>query len=52
MLSAMVQEQSLHHEKLYLSFIDFRKAFDLIVLEILHRKVVKGKMLNAVQSVY
>lgn len=44
------------NKKLYSAFIDFKKAFDFVVRDILWYKLIKsgvrGKILNVIQSVY
>ena len=55
-LLALVQKQLLNHWKLYVCFIDFKKAFDLIERNnlriILKKNDIKGKMHMAVRSMY
>ena len=52
----MIQRQLLRNKKLYVAFIDFRKAFDFIahckLWPILSRTGIKGKMLQSIQSMY
>ena len=56
MLFALVQNQLLNHGKLYVCFIDFKKAFDLIdrnTLWLIFKKYgIRGKMYKAVKSMY
>ena len=51
---SMIQRQLLRNKKLYVAFIDFRKAFDLIaqckLWPFLSRTGIKGKMLQTIQS--
>ena len=51
-----VQKQLLNHGKLYVCFIDFKKAFDLIdgntLWLILKKNGIRGKMYKAVKSIY
>ena len=55
-LLASVQKQLLNHGKLYVRFIDFKKAFDLIdrnsLWLILKNNGIRGKMYKAVKSMY
>ena len=55
-LLALVQKQLLSQWKLYVCFIDFKKAFDLIdrnnLWLILKKNGIKGKMYMAVRSMY
>ena len=55
-LSSMVQKQLLNRKKLYVAFIDFRKAYDSInrekLWEVLQKRGVGGKMFSALQSMY
>ena len=55
-LVAMIQRQLLYHRKLYVAFIDFKKAFDSVVRSklwgILRRNGVKGRMYKAITSMY
>ena len=55
-LSSLVQKQLLHHKKLYVAFIDFRKAYDSMTREklwvVLEKRGIGGKMLAALQSMY
>jgi len=55
-LLACAQKQLVRHRKLYVAFIDFRKAFDLVCRDklwvILNANGVNGKMLNALKSMY
>ena len=50
----MIQRLLLRNKKLYVAFIDFRKAFDFIehckLWPILSRTGIKGKMLQTIQS--
>ena len=52
----MVQKQLLNHGKLYVCFIDFKKAFDLIdrntLWLILKKNGIRGKMYKAVKGMY
>ena len=56
MLFALVQNQLLNHGKLYVRFIDFKKAFDLTdrntLWLILKKYSIRGKMYKAVKSMY
>ena len=53
-LFSMIQRQLLRNKKLYVAFMDFRKAFDFIahckLWPILSRTGIKGKMLQTIQS--
>ena len=55
-LLALVQKQLLNHSKLYVAFIDFKKAFDLVdrsrLWEVLQKNNVKGRMYRAIKSMY
>lgn len=55
-LFSMIQRYLLRNKKLYVAFIDFRKAFDLIshckLWPILQKSGIKGKMLRTIQSMY
>ena len=55
-LLALVQRQLLNHGKLYVAFIDFKKAFDLVdrscLWAVLRKNGVRGKMYRAIQSMY
>lgn len=55
-LQALVQKQLLTHKKLYVAFIDFRKAFDSVVRTTLWKTLkkngVKGKMYQALSCMY
>jgi hypothetical protein len=55
-LFAMIQKHLLKKKKLYVAFIDFRKAFDLIshckLWPVLIKNGIKGKMLRTIQSMY
>ena len=55
-LLALVQKQLLNHGKLYVRFIDFKKAFDLIdrntLWLILKKNGIRGKMHEVVKSMY
>ena len=53
---SLIQKQMLHHIKLYVAFIDFRKAFDSVIRSelwtVLKKKGLKGKMYQAIVSMY
>ena len=55
-LHAIVNKQLVRHRKLYVAFIDFRKAFDGIsrvkLWLVLRKRGISGKMLNALKSMY
>ena len=55
-LYAMIQKQLVKHKKLYVAFIDFRKAFDGISREklwsVLRNIGIRGKMFRALKSMY
>ena len=55
-LLALIQKQLLRHRKLYVAFIDFRKAFDTVcrtkLWNILYRNGLGGKIATALQSMY
>ena len=55
-LYSMIQRHLLRNKKLYVAFIDFRKAFDFIshckLWPILNKIGIKGKMLQTIQSMY
>ena len=55
-LLALVQKQLLSHGKLYVCFIDFKKAFYLVdrntLWLILKKNGIRGKMYKAVKSMY
>jgi hypothetical protein len=56
-LFAMVQKfLSKKGQKLYVAFVDFRKAFDSVrhdkLLETIQREGIKGKFLVAIKSMY
>ena len=55
-LFAMIHKYLLKNKKLYVAFIDFRKAFDLIahckLWPILVKTGINGKMLQTIQSMY
>ena len=55
-LFAVIQKYLLHKKKLYVAFIDFKKAFDLIsyakLWPILLKHGLSGKMYYAIQSMY
>ena len=55
-LLALIQKQLLCHKKLYVAFIDFRKAFDYVIRTklwaILRKNGLKGKMYQTVVSMY
>ena len=55
-LFSMIQRHLLRNKKLYVAFIDFRKAFDFIshckLWPILNKTGIKGKMLQTIQSMY
>ena len=52
----MIQRYLLRYKKLYVAFIDIRKAFDFIshckLWPILNKTGIKGKMLQTIQSMY
>jgi hypothetical protein len=51
-----IQKQLLRHRKLYVAFIDFRKAFDTVsrgkLWKILKNNGINGKFLNSLRSMY
>lgn len=53
---ALVNKQLSYHKKLYVAFIDFRKAFDSVVHEklwhVLRKNGLHGKMYGAITSMY
>lgn len=55
-LLACVQKQLVRHRKLYVAFIDFKKAFDTVsrnkLWTVLHANGIDGKMLCALKSMY
>ena len=55
-LLALIQKQLLCHKKLYVAFIDFRKAFDSVirtkVWAILRKNGLKGKMHQTIVNMY
>ena len=55
-LFSMIQRHLLRNKKLYVAFIDFCKAFDLIshckLWPILNKTGIKGKMLQTIQRMY
>ena len=55
-LSALVQKQLVNHKKLFVAFIDFKKAFDSVVRaklwDVLKARGVKRRMFRALQSIY
>ena len=55
-LLALIQKQLLCHKKLYVAFIDFRKAFDSVIRSklwaILRKNDLKGKMHQAIVNMY
>ena len=55
-LFSMIQRHLLRNKKLYVAFIDFSKAFDIIshckLWPILNKTGIKGKMLQTIQSMY
>ena len=55
-LLALVQKQLLNHFKLYVAFIDFKKAFDLAdrqyLWSVLKKNGLTGKMYRAIKSMY
>ena len=55
-LLALIQKQLQCHKKLYVAFIDFRKAFDSVIRTklwvILRKNGLKGQMYQAVVSMY
>ena len=54
-LLALVQKQLLSHGKLYVAFIDFKEAFDLVdrscLSTVLRKNGIRGKMHRAIQSI-
>ena len=54
-LPALVQKQLLSHGKLYVAFIDFKEAFDLVdrscLSTVLRKNGIRGKMHRAIQSI-
>ena len=55
-LLTLVQKQLLNHGKLYVAFIDFKKAFELVdrrcLWKILRKNGIRGRMYRAVMSMY
>ena len=55
-LLALVQKQLLSHGKLYVAFIDFKKAFDLVdrscLWAVLRKNGISGRMYRAIQNMY
>jgi hypothetical protein len=55
-LVAMIQKQLVRHRKLYVAFIDFRKAFDSVARDklwrVLNKTGMNGKIVQALQSMY
>lgn len=55
-LFSLVQKQFSNNKKLYVAFIDFKKAFDMVdrnkLWSILRKRGIKGKMYNAIKSMY
>ena len=55
-LYVIVQKFLLKHTKLYVAFIDFRKAFDSVnrnaLRSVLRKNVVKGKLYKALKGIY
>ena len=55
-LLVCIQKQLLRHKKLYVAFIDFRKAFDTVcrdkLWKVLQANGIDGKMLQALKSMY
>ena len=53
---AIIQKQLSYHRKLFVAFVDFRKAFDSVVRKILWRILrkngVNGKMFRVITSMY
>ena len=53
---AMIQKQLIRHRKVYIAFIDFKKAFDCVsrgkLWAVLKRNGINGKILQALQSMY
>ena len=53
---AIIQKQLFYHRKLFVAFVDFRKAFDSVVRKnlrrILRKNGVNGKMFRAITSMY
>ena len=55
-LNSLINHCLNNNERLYCAFVDFTKAFDFVVMDILWFKLIKsgvrGKMLNVIKSVY
>jgi hypothetical protein len=55
-ITALIQKQLSYHRKLYVAFIDFRKAFDSVVRTklwaVLRKNGINGKMYRAITSIY
>jgi hypothetical protein len=55
-LYAMIQKQLIRHRKLYVAYIDFKKAFDNVsrskLWGVLKRNGIDGKMLRALRGMY
>ena len=55
-IDATIQKQLSYHRKLFVAFVDFRKAFDSVVRKnlwkILRKNGVNGKMFRAITSMY
>ena len=53
---SLVQKQLVRHKKLYVAFIDFRKAFDSVTRDklcaVLQNNGIHGKLLCALKSMY
>jgi hypothetical protein len=55
-LNALIEKQFSRNMKLYVAFIDFRKAYDMvnrnILYTVLFRAGIKGKMLELIKAIY
>ena len=55
-LYAAIEKHLLKHTKLYVAFIDFKKAYDTVNRDILwmvlYRSGVRGKMLRMIRGIY
>ena len=55
-LNALIEKQFSRNMKLYVAFIDFKKAYDTVDRSVLYlalyRSGIKGKMLNLIKSIY